>query len=93
MKVKSRMATLDDIHDLVRLNVLFNGVQVRSDYLSTQLVSPYRVETSIVAEVDNRLSDLLIGAWHHIYFMKHLMQNSVSYLSKSLTVVAALNVY
>ena len=91
--MKSRIATLDDIHDLVRLNVLFNGVQVRSDYLSTQLVSPYRVETSIVAEVDNRLSDLLICAWHHVYFMKRLMQNSVSYLSKSLTVVAALNVY
>ena len=91
--MKSRIAILDDIHDLVRLNVLFNGVQVRSDYLSTQLVSPYRVETSIVAEVDNRLSDLLICAWHHVYFMKRLIQNSVSYLSKSLTVVAALNVY
>ena len=91
--MKSRIATLDDIHDLVRLNVLFNGVQVRSDYLCTQLVSPYRVETSIVAEVDNRLSDLLICAWHHVYFMKRLIRNSVSYLSKSLTVVAALNVY
>ena len=84
--MKSRIATLDDIHDLVRLNVLFNGVKVRSDYLSTQLVIPHRVETPIVAEVDNRFSDLLICVWH-------LMQNSVSYLSKSLTVVAALNVY
>ena len=91
--MKSRIAILDDIHDLVRLNVLFNGVQVRSDYLSTQLVSLHRVETPIVAEVDNRLSDLLICAWHHIYFMKRLMQNALSYLSKILTVVAALNVY
>ena len=53
--MKSRIATLDDIHDLVRLNVLFNGVKVRSDYLSTQLVIPHRVETPIVAQVDNRI--------------------------------------
>ena len=73
--MKSRVATLDDIHDLVRLNVLFNGIQVRSGYLSTQLVSPHRVEMPIVVEVDNRLSDLLIYyAWYHVCFMKRLMQ-------------------
>ena len=53
--MESRVATLDDIHDLVRLNTLFNGVQVKSDHLSSQLVNPHRIETPIVAEVDNRI--------------------------------------
>ena len=55
MKVKSRMATLDDIHDLVRLNALFNGVRVKFDHLSTQFDYPHRVETPIVVEVYNRI--------------------------------------
>ena len=53
--MKSRIATLDDTHELVRLNTLFNGVQVEPDQLSSRLTNPYCVETPIVAEVDNRI--------------------------------------
>ena len=51
--MKSRVATLDDTHELARLNAVFNGVQVGPEQLSSRLANPHRVETPIVAEVDN----------------------------------------
>ena len=46
--MKSRVATLDDTHELARLNAVFNGVQVGPEQLSSRLANPHRVETPIV---------------------------------------------
>ena len=43
----------DDTHEWARLNAIFNGVQVGLEQLSSRLANPHRVETPIVAEVDN----------------------------------------
>ena len=51
--MKLRLATPDDSHDLARLNAEFNEVHVLPAQLSSRLENPHRVETPIVAEVDN----------------------------------------
>ena len=52
-QMKSRVATLDDAHELAHLNTVFNGVQLEPKQLSSRLANPHCVETPIVAEMDN----------------------------------------
>ena len=51
--MKLRLATPDDNRDLAHLNAEFNEVHVLPAQLSSRLANPHRVETPIVAEVDN----------------------------------------
>ena len=93
MKVKSRMATLDDIHDLVRLNALFNGVRVKFDHLSTQFDYPHRVETPIVVEVDNRIVGFAsLCLVPHIFYDKPHAEPTELFVEKP-SVVGVLDVY
>ena len=54
--MKSRVATLDDAHELAHLNTIFNGVQLEPKQLSSRLANPHCVETPIVAEVGNLIA-------------------------------------
>ena len=55
IKIKTRIATVDDAHELARLNAVFNDVHETPEQLTSRLVNPHRVETPIVAEMDGRI--------------------------------------
>jgi len=50
-----RPATVDDAYELARLNTAFNGGREAPEHLARRLADPRRVETSLVAEIDQRV--------------------------------------
>lgn len=54
-KLKTRIATIEDAPELVRLNRLFNDIHEKADALAERLRNPQRVETPILAEIDNHI--------------------------------------
>ena len=50
-----RPATVDDAGELARLNAAFNGSREAPEYLACRLADPRRVETPLVAEMDQRV--------------------------------------
>ncbi len=54
-KPKTRIATVEDAEELTRLNALFNDIQEKPETLAERLGNPRRVETPILAEIDNRV--------------------------------------
>ena len=51
-QMKTRVATLEDAHGLARLNAAFNDIHEPAQQLRSRLANPHRVETPIVAEVN-----------------------------------------
>ena len=88
-QMKSRVATLDDAHELAHLNTVFNGVQLEPKQLSSRLANPHCAETPIVAEVGN-----LIVGFASLCLVPRVFYDTpqLSYLSKKLTVVGVLGV-
>jgi GNAT superfamily N-acetyltransferase len=54
-EVSIRTATSDDVHELARLNAIFNGVHEAPEQMAARLADPHRVETPIIAEMGGRL--------------------------------------
>jgi GNAT superfamily N-acetyltransferase len=52
--VQTRIATLDDVAELARLNAAFNDVHEPSVRLAARLADPRRAETAILAELQGR---------------------------------------
>jgi GNAT superfamily N-acetyltransferase len=55
IEIIARVARMDDLSDLARLNELFNEVVSTPDQLEARLAHPKCVEIPIVAEIDNRV--------------------------------------
>lgn len=54
-KPKTRIATIEDTPELARLNGLFNDIHEKADALAERLRNPQRVETPILAEINNHI--------------------------------------
>jgi ribosomal protein S18 acetylase RimI-like enzyme len=50
-----REAIMDDVQELVRMNILFNGSSDSAEAMAARMTDPLRVETVIVAESDGKV--------------------------------------
>jgi len=54
-RIVTRVATQDDVQDLARLNLAFNGVRELPETISIRLSDPLCVELPLVAEIDGQV--------------------------------------
>ena len=54
-KILTRIATLDDLQDLARLNAEFNGFSDLPEHLAKRLADPFCVEQPLLAEIDGHV--------------------------------------